>query len=37
MDVFLNEFSKKIADYRVIMGMDNVPWHNDEMSKHIII
>ena len=36
MDVFLNEFSKKFADYRVIMGMDNAPWHNKEMSKHII-
>ena len=36
MDIFLNEFSKKFADYRVIMGMDNAPWHNKEMSKHII-
>jgi len=36
MDIFLNEFSKKFADYRVIMGMDNAPWHNNEMGKHIV-
>jgi hypothetical protein len=36
MDIFLKEFSKQFAHYRVIMGMDNAPWHNSEMSKHIV-
>ena len=28
MNIFLNEFSKEFAQYRVIMGMDNAAWHD---------
>jgi transposase len=34
MDIFLKEFSNQFAHYRVIMGMDNAPWHSDRMREH---
>jgi transposase len=34
MDIFLKEFSAQFPDYRVVMGMDNAPWHSDRMSEH---
>jgi transposase len=33
MGVFLDEFSKQFADYRVIMGMDNASWHGCKLIE----
>jgi transposase len=34
MSIFMEAFSEKFADYRVIMGMDNASWHC-EIDKSI--
>ena len=36
MDIFLKEFSKEFAGYRVIMGMDNAPWHSSCQLDNIV-
>ena len=35
MDIYLEEFSKKFSDYRVIMGMDNASWHSSNINKNL--
>ena len=36
MDIFLKEFSNQFTGYRVIMGMDNAPWHNSCLGENIV-
>ena len=36
MEIFLKEFSKEFAGYRVIMGMDNAPWHSNCQLDNIV-
>jgi hypothetical protein len=37
MNIFLNEFSKVFAQYRVIMGMDNAAWHDKNKTIDNIV
>jgi transposase len=36
MDIFLKEFSNQFDKYRVVMGMDNAPWHSSCLWENIV-
>jgi len=33
MDIFMQQFSEKYKDYRVIMAMDGASWHTGDKAK----
>jgi transposase len=35
MSIFMQEFSKQFADYRVVMGMDNASWHSSNITEKL--